>query len=61
MKLRVKLKITVSLGYYKTKSEVGTFAGTKFLIFIGRWLAVGFCQTKAIYDYYKSMGQMCYA
>ena len=27
----------------------------KFFMLIGRWLAVDFCHTKAIYDYYKSM------
>ena len=37
------------------KSEVGTLVGTKFFMFIGRWLAVDFCPTKAVYDHYKSM------
>ena len=37
------------------KSEAGTLAGTKFVMLIGRWIAVDFCHTKAIYDYYKSM------
>ena len=41
----------------QNKSEVGTLAGTKFFMFIGKWLAVDFyfCHTKAIYGYYKSM------
>ena len=41
----------------RNKSEAGTLAGTKFSKFIGRWLTVDFCHTKAFYDYYKSMDQ----
>ena len=37
------------------KSEAGTSAGIKFFMLMGRYLAVDFCHTKAIYDYYKSM------
>ena len=39
----------------QNKSEAGTLAGSKFFMFICRWLAVDFCQTIAVYDYYKSM------
>ena len=39
----------------QNKLKAGPLAGTKFFMFIGRWLAVGFYHAKTIYDYYKYM------
>ena len=52
------------LGYNKTNQtlppwlavwHLGWQSGTKFFMFIRKWLAVDFCHTKAIYDLSKSM------
>ena len=57
----INLAVLTGFGLFVTlvttkKSDSVTLAGTKFFMFISRWLAVDFCHTKAIYDFYKSMG-----